>query len=437
MSRFRLLIAFVSLVVPILEATAAPPAPGIYKVEPTADIQKLLNHLKERDRPFEAIKALAARDDAAPYLRLELQTAVDIRYKKYLTEAIANLEAKGLLKGYERNKTRYATWAENGRLDMCAELLVVCPDKDDAAKLISLTMPVRKKVVAGLGEAVGPHDDRKFWGPMPNLPFTYEHESGGDLTLDPHWGRGWPAIVRADRCTVQVFCKANWFVAARSYLRDQLPPHQTVGEWLHSVVLVNDSTRLPRVTESLIVCDGDIDLVPGLDFSVIIANGSIRSKEGGAGRKTYLCATEDIVMARSKTLGNNIFHAGRTVTFAEKLKPSDRVREKQKTLPFGIQFLDPEEFGVVLAAQNGGVQVMEIAANSPFAKYGVEDGDIITAIDGVSATTLPIFRRQLRRGVIAESVVLNIRRGKTPTTRIVFLDGIPVPTAPMPREATK
>jgi S1-C subfamily serine protease len=122
-----------------------------------------------------------------------------------------------------------------------------------------------------------------------------------------------------------------------------------------------------------------------------------------------------------------VYHAGKTVTIDEKPKQSDRVRENQKNLPFGVKFLDPKEFGLELAAQNGGVQVMDITKDSPFAKYGVEDADVITSIDGVSADSLAIFRRQLRRGVVAESVTLQIRRNKTSLTRVVFFDGIPNP----------
>ncbi len=77
---------------------------------------------------------------------------------------------------------------------------------------------------------------------------------------------------------------------------------------------------------------------------------------------------------------------------------------------------------------------MGIASESVFAKFGVEDGDVFLKIDSVDATTIPIFRRALRQGVVRESVVLRIRRDNKEITRIVFLDGIPNPVAPMPRE---
>jgi S1-C subfamily serine protease len=134
-------------------------------------------------------------------------------------------------------------------------------------------------------------------------------------------------------------------------------------------------------------------------------------------------------------VGTNVFHAGRTVTLAEKSKLSERVREHQTSLPFGIRFLEPEEFGLALVAQKDGVKVNALTLDSPFAEYGVEAGDLITSIDDVKAHSLPEFRRQLRRGLIAESVVLRVRRGERDLTRIVFLGDIPLPTAPAPRKA--
>ena len=81
----------------------------------------------------------------------------------------------------------------------------------------------------------------------------------------------------------------------------------------------------------------------------------------------------------------------------------------------------------------GGLNLTKVADWSPFAKYGVQEGDVVTKIDDVAADSIPAFRRQLRQGIIRESVILHITRGVEKTTRIVFLDGIPLAPAPMPR----
>src|SRR5262245_28036501 len=126
---------------------------------------------------------------------------------------------------------------------------------------------------------------------------------------------------------------------------------------------------------SLIVCDGDMDLGYGhIINSILIANGDIRPVAGtkiSGGDRSAPCAAGDIRLPDRKGAGGSYFLAGGTVTFAEKHKPSPQVKERQKSLPFGVRFLDPKEFGLELAAQNGGVQVLALHPASPFAKFGV------------------------------------------------------------------
>lgn len=220
-------------------------------------------------------------------------------------------------------------------------------------------------------------------------------------------------------------------------VRDQAAPYLRL-ELTSTTDKFSRSVPVRAVESSLIICDGDVELFGHLwrERCVIIANGNIRAAEEKSIpiTRSLLCAAGDIIQT---TPGgdNNLFLAGGSVKFALPPKNVAEIREKQKSLSFGVRFLDPVDFGLILAAQNGGVQVMGIRSDSPFARYGVKDGDVITVIDDVTTDSIPQFRRQLRRGVLAESVVLRIRRGNERITRIVFLDGIPLPAAPPPREA--
>jgi hypothetical protein len=431
-----------NLAVVLVTATAtsgAPPAAGVYTADPPADLNALLATLQKRERPADVAKAvgdLSSRDAAAPYLRMELAAATGAGHRRDLAAALGAIEARA----YERSKARYAGWAEAGRLDLCAELLVACREEKDAPGLADLTVPFRRRVLAEYDRAVGPVplNGRKYWGPEFHRAHDSEHLSGQNLALTGRDGRTGCALARADRCTSQVVDLDKWVVAVRSELRSDLPPHMRgrgLAGWSDSVVLVNNSFQVPRLANALVVCDGDAVLATSVDQCVVVANGDIRSERAGAGVNAYLCATGDIVLPAQKAVGNNRFHAGGSVTLGKDAKPSDRVREGQKELPFGIRFLDPREFGLVLAAQNGGLQVMEdIPPTSPFARYGVEKFDVIVTIDEEPASSIPAFRRQLRRGVVAESVFLRIRRGKEHITRVVYLDGVPLPPAPPPRE---
>jgi hypothetical protein len=423
-SFFVVLLAFVVLAGIASSATGAPPAPGVFTDEPPKDVKELLARLKQGE--VRVIQLLSERDEAAPYLRLELKAATDALRQRDLAEALAPIEARI----YQRNKKRYKWWLEGGRIDLCTELLVACPEKKDAPELADLTFPLRQRIAKGFLKTVDPFGPdymgvrEVFWWPVFKSNLRYTYEAGTDLTLPPLTAvESSGALVRANRCTVQVFSRNVWFVAVRSELREELeekvPGSPNYGEWFRSIVWVNNSTQLTRATESLIVCDGDVELATSIDKCVVIANGDIRGKNVGWSRDCFFAATGDIKFQKQK-------EAGKTV-----------VREKQKSLPFGVRFLDPEEFGLMLAAQKDGVKVNTITKDSPFAKYGVELGDIITSIDDVKATSVPVFRRQLRQGLLRESVVLRIQRGNANLTRVVFLDDIPLPVAPIPREVKR
>ena len=422
------------LLIVVSITTAAPAvAQPVYTVEPPADVRDLLARVKRVDTRQAAINALAARDDAAPYLRLELRAATDRFSKLDLGEALAAIEDRA----YARNKARFARWAAGRRFDLCNELIVSCPDKKDAVALIEAVTPELHAVAA---EAARGLDFRFGEGVVKPLGSRFDrrpsHLHFADETVRlPRASAAHYSIVRADICEVAMFDILGWFVAVRSEIRYA---SDTTNEWEGCIVLVNNSMSIRRADSSLFISDGDVEL---RDVSrrhcVVIANGDIRSTTYNAADRSVLSAAGDIVLSEERTAGDNLLYARGAVTLAGPYRPSPRIKQKQKSLPFGVRFLDPTEFGLALAAQNGGVQVLGLAPDSPFARHGVADGDVITAIDDVKADAVSAFRRALRRGVLRESVVLRVRRDGKDLTRIVFLDGVPLPPAPPPREVTR
>jgi hypothetical protein len=416
-------------------ARGAPPA-GVYTLDPPAAVGRLL--ARARDGDADAVAELGGRPDAAPYLRLALKPPADLLPgARALADALEAAESRAA----ERNRKRYAGWVRDGRLDLCAEVLVACPDKKDAAELADLTVPLRTRIAARFAEDADPRPGRQAW--YRNL-FAHprfaaipadEHHAGDRVALGRPVSPGPGGVfVRADRCTAERATRGG-FVAVRTEL--STPPEvryntTVTSEWFMSVVLVNSDHRLAKPDESLVVCDGDIELTTYTWRSVVIANGTIRAGVFGGPVDSFLAATGDIVLPRRKRAENSVFHAGGAVTLADKPDAADRdrIREHQSRLPFGIQFFDPAELGLTLDAQKDGVRVRELAPHSPLARYGVAAGDVIAAVGDVRTATLADARRQLRRGVVAESAVLRVRRGETALTRIVFFDGIPTPPAP-------
>jgi hypothetical protein len=406
--------------------------PGVTPPEPPAPVAAALDKLRQRqDRPA-AVAALAARDEAAPYLRLGLDDP-DPAYRRDVAEALRAIDARIR----ERQAGRLPGWARGRRFDLCAEVLVDCPDRRTAEDLVGqLTTQlhaVGREVAERLGLPFGAQEGVLLPARFP----TEDHRAGEVVTL-PVTARGTGGIARAGWYEMAANEQWHWLVVCRDGV-GYPTPGQT-NEWIQSVVLCNGPCRVRAAFSTLVVCDGDVELGEySILNSLIVANGDIRrdpAANADLSTRSVLAATGDVVFPRRTTLQSGYAYAGGVARPAGKPGPADRVRGHEPVLPFGVRFLDPAEFGLDLAAQNGGVQVMGIEPWSPFARYGVADGDVITAVDDAEPRTLPDFRRALRRGVIRESVVLTIRRGGQRLARVVYLDGIPS-VAPPPRPAAK
>jgi hypothetical protein len=420
----------------VVGTAATSPAQQVYTLDPPADIADLLGRLKRDEGWAAATRGLAARDDAAPYLRAELATARDPLHRRNLKEALGAIEGRTR----ERNRARFDRWAKDRRLDLCNELIVACPDNREAVGLVDHLLPVVHKIGAAAAEKF----DLPFRSPRGVLlpdPFNgrpggFLHLAGEEVTVGRNGYVHSPTVVRADRCELAVNQMSDWFVAARSGVR-HTPRGENSQAWDCSVALVNSGMTVMSANSSVIVCDGDVEFLSNsVHKSVIIANGTIH---GAPGSRSILWATGDIVIhGRPKPKADrNRLYAGGSAKFAGPGESDERVQEKVTERPFGVRFLDPREFGLELAAEKGGLRVAKLADWSPFARYGVREGDVVTKVNDVAADSAPAFRRELRRSILIESVVLHLRRGDETLARIVFLDGIPTDPArlaPPPRK---
>ncbi len=408
----------------------------VYELVPPPHIAKLIDRIKTGKDVDDAVKTLGAIDHAAPYLRSDPGPVGEQRnYRRDMKAALELIETRMAI----RHELRSKAWIEQARFDLLCDLLVDCRDDAVALKLAAATT-ARRERIADDWQQLG-HSARSQFIPGYVPPKQAELErfsrelaqfSGDELVVATSPSSEGPAFVRANRCTTRQEVRWSWFVAARDFLGERTAMGN--GLWDDSFLVINNETEFGRLNNCLVICDGDIKIRPGQINCIIVANGNITAEKGGGGDDWLLAATGNINLPLRKNLYSNHYHAGGKVTFDPALqRNAKQVREHQAALPFGIKFVDPKEFGLDLAMQNGGVQVMAITKESPFAKFGVEDADVITKIDEVTPKSLADFRRALRRGVIRESVILHIKRAGKDLTRIVFLDGIPVPLAPPPR----
>jgi hypothetical protein len=438
MTRFHLLLAVASFAIPVVLGVvpttwAQPPD----TLDPPNEIATLLDRLRQEAGRGTAIRELSGRDAAAPYLRRELATAVDPLHKQGVKEALEAIDVRR----YKRNLDRARGWVKDRRLDLFTEVLAGCRNLD-AFGLADQFLPVQREIADEFNKALGAPARKMFFLGFTRAD-TLNQLAGESLTV-PITFPASRSLIRANTCTLEIFSINAWLLAIRGELRNPYNPRVGArGDWVHSVVLVNNSVAVPTSQSMLIVCDGDAELDQSpISESLIVANGDVKGVKGKPPSivQCGICATGDIVLPDRMSPGDNLFHAGGSIKFAGKAGSSERIKDQQKALPFGVRFLDPKEFGLELAAAKGGLTITKLAGWSPFAKHGVQEGDVLTKVNDVVADTVPAFRRELRRSILLESAVLHLRRGDEKLARVVFLDGIPTDparTAPPPREARR
>ncbi|WHZ19340.1 MAG: hypothetical protein OJF55_001489 [Rhodanobacteraceae bacterium] len=86
-----------------------------------------------------------------------------------------------------------------------------------------------------------------------------------------------------------------------------------------------------------------------------------------------------------------------------------------KPLPGPVVDVDTyDRSGMWINAVKAGMQVMDVTAHGPAEQAGIEAGDVITAVDGKPAASIPVYelRRMLRDEAPGTRVRFTVRRGK-------------------------
>jgi membrane-associated protease RseP (regulator of RpoE activity) len=100
----------------------------------------------------------------------------------------------------------------------------------------------------------------------------------------------------------------------------------------------------------------------------------------------------------------------------------------------GVRFEDPGEALVkhLGAEVNGCALVVSVMPNGPGYRAGIEDFDIITAVNGKSPATAAAIRSALQRMSPGQSITLTVRRGKV--SRDFAIETVAWKHIPLPAE---
>lgn len=399
-------------------AVSIAPLRGQTASERAATVERLFAEVKSTDDKTRATATAAvARFGSVeiPVLRRELRKAEVGEHRAIHQKTLDALKNKA----WERNLRRAEKWGDAGRVDLLVELLATSSGRDPAPAFLPLDK-LRQELVTTFGTIRGPTRDTLTVDWPKNAPqlLTANLHSDPEVKLTgPKSTALAGVVVFAERCSIKYKERDSCLFAVRSALED-LAPAAEVSEWMKSTVLVNSSFRAREMLSCLVICDGDFrfssENVNKISGSLVICNGDFIADE----RLTAQRVTDSVVYATGnidlmpgiKRPSNSAFYAGgkfRHVTAAN-------TRAGVTEPPFNVRFLDPKEFGLALEVATGGLKVVKVDEQSPFAKQGLKAGDIVTHADDLPMKTVADFRRELRRGAIDGGLLAHIfRDGKT------------------------
>jgi hypothetical protein len=217
------------------------------------------------------------------------------------------------------------------------------------------------------------------------------------------------------------------------------------------------------VTNSIVVCDGDVD-IPHPSNSVVLARGAVRLSVShnsvvlAGGNVTAGVLHDDFVYAAG---GVKVDSANDCAVYAEgavtagivdksvvsaggravvDIATKSTVRGKGAvavgvaTLGSGVErnaegpsafrlfpFFDPARLGIETALVKGELHVTKVHPGKVFAEAGLQADDVITAVDKARPGSVENFRKLLRRKEIAGRATLSVRRGdKTLNLAVTF-----------------
>jgi hypothetical protein len=189
---------------------------------------------------------------------------------------------------------------------------------------------------------------------------------------------------------------------------------------LDSISLVNNG-----LGGSVALCDGDFTPpVPGqprreprgVSHSLIVCRGNVTGPYFGVGNAVIL-AGGDVHLEHTHQLRDSAILAGGTVHMPKRGKITNcRIEGNLKDATAPFKFFELADVGVKVAkpAKDGGkgLAVDAVTPDTPFAKAGVLDGDVILAIDDAPVTDPEAFRKQVRRALVVQGdCLLTVSRG--------------------------
>lgn len=360
---------------------------------------------------------LSEMETAEPYLRHMVAVG-----KPKVAERAAEVLAKLYQPISKRNAERAKRWIRDGRIDLVIDAGVLPKDVLQADAFGQLVVPFGHAIV---GEA-----DRITGRATKGTRFFYESMDAFTKQRDMQWQYGKEettglalnrnVFMRAQSCTAKAPERHYWLTMTRT---DLVGAYPTSNQWSNSLILHNNRIVLDSCHNSLVVCDGDVEIENNgqFDMSVVIARGTIRANVPVVlNGQCVLFATGEIALAKPSHLNATLIAGGVVTAKQNPNSPAPKIEQKVGTPPFPVRFFETADVGVETALKGESLTITKLTVGSPLAKYGIREGDAVTRVNEKDIKTANDFRRELRYSVSLEAGFFHITRGGEKLTRVVY-----------------
>ncbi len=334
-------------------------------------------------------------------------------------------------KRMERTVSRSTRWVNSLRPDLLVEWATVAGRDDDrAAKLqplLDLLALLDKRTKGELRYCSYKGAIFYDWTAKQMLSHrTLMTSIDRNAKIDQHH-EGYRLVV-GDSVSTDLRHREYWMVVANDGIRDSAKD----SVWFRTVVFSNadiSHVRFDEVDNVVVIVDGDIVFPRGATVynSIFIANGQIQSRSTEVGGN-YLWAGKSISIGTVPNAIKPVFQ-NNLASMGAILGPEAgaNIRADLKKEPLGIQFFQLSDLGLTMNPTGEKLKVQDVESGSPFRRYDIRKGDLITHVDNVAIHSVEHLRRAVRTSYVREVGCLQLIRDGTRIDRVVPFHNAVVP----------
>jgi S1-C subfamily serine protease len=191
-------------------------------------------------------------------------------------------------------------------------------------------------------------------------------------------------------------------------------------------VFVTGDAKLGGVVDSVVICDGSIELPSGLSNSVLVARKGVvltsctKSAVLAGGAVTLGTAIDSLVRAKKSIevsiAGNSVLRSADAVRVIRTIgQRANIIEEKtaQKDVFGLLKFFDPGRLGITVRLVGTSLHITAVELETAIGRAGLKVGDVIVSLDKAKPASAEELRKLLRRSELEGRAVFSVRRGDT------------------------